>query len=77
MNTYSLVDVRNKLGEVFKLAATKPVVLTEKEIPSHVLISFKQYQEILDRLNGLEDRSWGKKGFRGISTQGGSERFYG
>ncbi|MEH2119799.1 MAG: type II toxin-antitoxin system Phd/YefM family antitoxin [Nostoc sp.] len=60
MQTYTLTDARNKHGEVFDKAATEPVLLTKQSRPSHVIISAKSYQKLINRLEELEDMVFGQ-----------------
>ncbi|HEY9813741.1 MAG TPA: type II toxin-antitoxin system Phd/YefM family antitoxin [Candidatus Sericytochromatia bacterium] len=56
MQHYSLTDARNKHGEVFDLAAVEPVLLTKQSRPSHVIMSAKAYQQLMEKLAELEDQ---------------------
>ncbi len=56
MQHYSLTDARNKHGEVFDQAAVEPVLLTKQSRPSHVIMSAKAYQQLIEKLAELEDK---------------------
>ncbi|HEY9692586.1 MAG TPA: type II toxin-antitoxin system Phd/YefM family antitoxin [Oculatellaceae cyanobacterium] len=56
MQHYSLTDARNKHGEVFDKAAVEPVLLTKQSRPSHVIMSAKAYQQLMEKLAELEDQ---------------------
>lgn len=60
MNSYSLTDVKNKQEEVFKQAMIEPVIVTKQSNPSHVLMSFDIYQNLVQKLRELEDSHWGE-----------------
>jgi PHD/YefM family antitoxin component YafN of YafNO toxin-antitoxin module len=39
MQSYTLADTRDRNSEVFEKAAIKPVLVTERSRPSHVIMS--------------------------------------
>ncbi|MBH8564079.1 type II toxin-antitoxin system Phd/YefM family antitoxin [Nostoc sp. CENA67] len=55
MQTYTLTDALNKHSEVFDKAAIEPVLLTKQSQPSHVIMSAKSYEKLINRLKELED----------------------
>lgn len=61
MQNYSLTDARNKHGEVFDKAAVEPVLLTKQSRPSHVIMSAETYQQLIERLEELEDMVLGQE----------------
>jgi PHD/YefM family antitoxin component YafN of YafNO toxin-antitoxin module len=58
MKQYTLAEARERQGEIFELADLEPVVLVEASHPSHVVMSFEIYQQLLERLTDLEDLVW-------------------
>jgi prevent-host-death family protein len=60
MKTYTLTETRNRHGEVFDRATVEPVLVTKQQRPSHVIMSAESYQQLLARLEELEDLSLGK-----------------
>ncbi|NES23467.1 MAG: type II toxin-antitoxin system Phd/YefM family antitoxin [Symploca sp. SIO3E6] len=60
MQQYTLTDARNRHGEVFDQATIEPVVLTDQSLPSHVLMSAKTYQQLIEKLQELEEKVLGK-----------------
>jgi prevent-host-death family protein len=60
IQTYTFTDARNQHGEVFDKATTEPVLLTKQSRPSHVIISAQSYQQLIHRLNELEDMVLGQ-----------------
>lgn len=60
MKSYTLTQTRNQHGEVFDLANVEPVLVTKQKRPSHVILSALAYQELINRLEELEDLNWGR-----------------
>ncbi len=56
MNIYTLTQTRNQHGEVFDKAQIEPVLITKQKRPSHVILSAEVFQQLLTRLEELEDR---------------------
>ncbi len=77
MKTYSLTETRNQHGEVFDNAQVEPVLVTKQKRPSHVIISAQAYQELIRRLEELEDLNLGKTAEIAItrSKMVGSDKF--
>lgn len=55
MEIYTLADIRDRNGEIFKKAASEPILVTEQSQPSHVIMSAETYRLLLKRLEELED----------------------
>ena len=55
MKSYTLTQTRNQHGEVFDLAKIEPVLITKQKRPSHVILSAETYQQLVGRLEELED----------------------
>lgn len=55
MKSYTLTQTRNKHGEVFDKAAIEPVLITKQKRPSHVILAAETYQQLIVRLEELED----------------------
>jgi PHD/YefM family antitoxin component YafN of YafNO toxin-antitoxin module len=49
MKQYTLAEARERQEEIFELANLEPIVLVEASHPSHVVISFEIYQQLLER----------------------------
>ncbi|MFM1843237.1 MAG: hypothetical protein RLZZ490_1979 [Cyanobacteriota bacterium] len=60
MNIYTLTQTRNQHGEVFDKAQVEPVLITKQKRPSHVILSADVFQQLLTRLEELEDRQLGQ-----------------
>jgi prevent-host-death family protein len=60
MQTYTLSDLHNHTDEVFDQAADEPVLLTEDSQRRYVIMSAKNYQQLVERLAALEDRILGR-----------------
>jgi prevent-host-death family protein len=56
MKTYTLTETRNRHGEVFDRATVEPVLVTKQQRPSHVIMSVDTYEQLIARLEALEDR---------------------
>ena len=55
MKSYTLTQTRNQHGEVFDKAAKEPILITKQKRPSHVILAADTYQQLIDRLEELED----------------------
>jgi len=58
MVTFTLSDARNRHGEVFDRAIAEPVLLTKNARASHVVLSAVLFEQMVARLQELEDRRW-------------------
>lgn len=77
MKSYTLTQARNQHGEVFDKAQIEPVLVTKQKRPSHVIISAETYQQLITRLEELEDLNLGKTAETTLkeSSMVGSEKF--
>jgi prevent-host-death family protein len=77
MKSYTLTQIRNQHGEVFDQAQLEPVLVTKQKRPSHVIISAQAYQQLITRLEELEDLKLGKAAQKALksSKMVGSEEF--
>ena len=55
MKSYTLTQTRNQHGEVFDKATVEPILITKQKRPSHVILSAQTYQQLISRLEDLED----------------------
>ena len=46
----SKTDLKNKLGSLLRAAFTEPVVITDRGVPSHVLMTIEEYKDLLSKL---------------------------
>lgn len=60
MYTYALTQSQNQHGEVFERALVEPVVITQQEQPSHVVLSAAAYEQLMAKIEYLEDELWGR-----------------
>jgi prevent-host-death family protein len=60
MKIYTLTETRNRHGEVFDRAAIEPVLVTKQQRPSHVIMSATTYEQLIKKLEELEDLSLGQ-----------------
>jgi prevent-host-death family protein len=77
MKSYTLTQTRNQHGEVFDKATVEPVLVTKQKRPSHVILSAKAYQRLIDKLEELEDLNLGQKAETALtqSSMVGNEEF--
>lgn len=77
MKSYTLTQTRNQHGEVFDRAIIEPVLVTKQKRPSHVILSAETYQQLVRRLEELEDLKWGQAAETALkeSPMVGSEEF--
>ena len=77
MRSYTLTEARNQHGEVFDQAAVEPVLLTKQSRPSHVIMSFDTYKQLMERLTKLEDMALGEAAETALSQSSmvGTENF--
>ncbi len=60
MQNYTLKQAIDKHDEVFEKASIEPVLLTQESQPSHVLMSADTYQQLVNRIEELEDMLLGQ-----------------
>jgi PHD/YefM family antitoxin component YafN of YafNO toxin-antitoxin module len=53
MKTYTLTETQNRHDEVFDSAKVEPILVTQQERPSHVILSAEVYQQLLEELEDL------------------------
>jgi prevent-host-death family protein len=77
MKVYTLTQTRNQHGEVFDKATVEPVLVTKQQRPSHVILSADTYQQLINRLEELEDLNLGSSAQTALtqSSMVGSEEF--
>lgn len=55
MQHFSVKKIQNADSEVLNQAAVEPVLLTAESQPSYVIMSFVNYEQLINRLAQLED----------------------
>lgn len=60
MKIYTLTETCDRPNEIFDRATIEPVLLTEQQRPSLVIMSATAYEKLMARLEELEDNSLGK-----------------
>jgi len=77
MKSYTLTQTRNQHGEVFDKATVEPVLVTKQKRPSHVILSAEAYEQLITRLEKLEDLNLGSAAETALtqSKMIGSEEF--
>jgi PHD/YefM family antitoxin component YafN of YafNO toxin-antitoxin module len=68
MYSYTIIDTRDRHSDVFEKATIEPVLVTEQSQPSHVIMSADTYQQLLHRLEELEDMLLGKAAEAGLKV---------
>ena len=59
MQSYPIAEISSQ-EQLFERATLEPVLLTKESQPSHVIMSFDSYKQLLYRLTELEDRVLGR-----------------
>ncbi len=77
MQNYSITDMQAHPSEVLEQAAFAPILLTESAKPSYVIMSAQGYQQLLDKLEALENAALGQLAEIALQTSQmvGSEPF--
>jgi PHD/YefM family antitoxin component YafN of YafNO toxin-antitoxin module len=77
MKSYTLTQTRNQHGAIFDQAQVEPVLVTKQKRPSHVIISAQTYQQLITRLEELEDYYLGQSAENALnqSSMVGSDDF--
>ncbi len=77
MLTYTLTDAKTRHGEVFERAVGEPVLLTKNGRQSHVVMSARFFDYLMDKLRQAEDGAFGEWADHVKATMAtvGSERF--
>jgi prevent-host-death family protein len=57
MKEAAATEAKNRFGQLLDTAMTEPVAIEKKGRPVAVLLSFTEYQRLVE----LEDRYWGQK----------------
>lgn len=57
MREAAATEAKNRFGQLLETALTEPVAIEKKGRPVAVLMSFTEYQRLVE----LEDRYWGQK----------------
>lgn len=60
MYAYPLTQARDQDSEVFERALVEPVWITQQEQPSHVVLSAAIYNQLIAKIEQLEDELWGR-----------------
>lgn len=68
MQSYPTIDACNLDSTVFDRAEIEPVLIAQQSRPSHVLMSVKTYQQLIDRLAELDDMLLGQAASTALSN---------
>ena len=60
LKTFSLSETKTQHGKVFDLAIKEPVIITKQSRPSHVILSYDDFDALANRVRELEDAMLGK-----------------
>lgn len=77
MQSYPLTEIPPIANDILEQAASEPVLLVQESQAGYVLMSAQQYQDLIRRLEELEDRVFGKLAETALqsSSMTGSEVF--
>jgi tetrahydromethanopterin S-methyltransferase subunit G len=77
MQSYPLTEIPPIANDILEQAASEPVLLVQESQAGYVLMSAQQYQNLIRRLEELEDRVFGKLAETALqsSSMVGSEVF--
>lgn len=77
MQNYSIAEMHAHLSQVLEQAALEPILLSEGAKPSYVILSAQGYQQLLERLEALENAALGQLAKNALETSRmvGSETF--
>lgn len=68
MQNYSIAEMQAHPSQVLEQAATQPILLTEGTKPSYVILSAQGYQQLLERLEALENAALGQLAESALQT---------
>ncbi len=68
MQHFSVNEIQNTGSEVLNQAAVEPVLLTAGSQQSYVIMSFLNYEQLINRLAQLEDLVIGQQAQTALST---------
>ncbi len=77
MQVFSVAEIQDTHSEALSRAAVEPVLLTAESQLSYVIMSVENYEQLIDRLDRLEDLAIGQQAQSALSTSRmvGSEIF--
>ena len=77
MQVFSVTEIQDTHGEALHRAAVEPVLLMTESQLSYVIMSVENYEQLIDRLDRLEDLAIGQQAQSALSTSRmvGSEIF--
>lgn len=67
MKTYTVTELSNQPKEIFDRANQEPILLVHQSEPTHVIMSLNSYQQIVARLQQLEDDLLGQLASKALS----------
>ncbi|HEY9625255.1 MAG TPA: type II toxin-antitoxin system Phd/YefM family antitoxin [Crinalium sp.] len=76
-NFFSIAEMQAHPAQVLEQAAVEPILLTQDTEPSYVILSIQGYQQLLERLEALENAALGQLAETALQTSHmvGSETF--
>jgi PHD/YefM family antitoxin component YafN of YafNO toxin-antitoxin module len=77
MQVFSVTEIQDTHSEALNRAAVEPVLLMAESKLSYVIMSIENYEQLIDRLDRLEDLAIGQQAQTALSTSRmvGSEIF--
>ena len=64
MKETAAAEAKDKFGELLEIAKSEPVAIEDEGRQVAVLLSFAEYQRLID----LEDRYWGEKAVKALDS---------
>jgi PHD/YefM family antitoxin component YafN of YafNO toxin-antitoxin module len=68
MQHFSVTEIQNTDSKALHQAAIEPVILTAESRSSYVIMSVENYEQLIDRLDRLEDIAIGQQAQAALST---------
>jgi PHD/YefM family antitoxin component YafN of YafNO toxin-antitoxin module len=68
MQHFSVTEIQNTDSKALDRAAIEPVILTAESRSSYVIMSVENYEQLIDRVDRLEDLAIGQQAQTALST---------
>lgn len=64
MKEVAATEAKNRFGHLLEMAMSEPVAIEKKDRTVAVILSFAEYQRLID----IEDRVWGEKALKALEN---------
>ena len=64
MKEVAATEAKNRFGHLLEMAMSEPVAIEKKDRPVAVILSFAEYQRLIE----IEDRLWGEKALKALEN---------